>query len=702
MSKLYDPHWEKEARTEEESRKLQVRTGVLVGIFGAILLTFVVVLYQTQIVHGQDYLNSANYSVQEEEPVDSVRGEILDRYGRVLVTNSVRYDITLDTALMGEDRNEILSELLELCREQGVAWNDSLPVSASQPWTYTKTDSLFSYEWEDEEGTVTVRATNLGRLAQGRGWIESAETADVTAEELLRAMAATFGLEIGENEPVSQVHRQLIGVLYELYLRSYEILTSEYTFASDVDITFISAVKERALTGVLIETETSRAYNTPSAAHVLGYTGDITPELWPTYQELGYAMNATVGRAGVEQAFEEYLHGASGRRQIETDDNGKIVAQQWLEEPDPGDNVVLTLDSSLQAVTERYLADFIEALENPAGGAAVVMDMTGGVLAMASYPTYDPGDFWELYGDLSSDTQRPLVNRATMGLYAPGSTFKMVTAVAGLSSGVITPITQVRCTGLYHYYGVNQACWIYPGNHGLENVTQAITDSCNIFFYDTGANLGIATLQDYARQFGLGEYTGIEIPEYRGQMAGPEAAETVGQTWYGGEVLSAAIGQSLSQFTPIQLANYVATLVNGGNHYQAHLLKEVKSSDYSQVVYEYEPELLNSIAIDQTDLDAVLEGMYNLSQTASMAQYFASLPVSVGCKTGTAEVSGQEATATFVCFAPYDNPQVAIALVAEKGSSGGNLAQVAAGILAQYFSTEDSQSSPAQENTLIR
>ena len=701
-NKLFDPQGEREARTEEDSRKLQVRTGVLVGIFGALLLAFVVVLYQTQIVHGQDYRNRANYSVRELETVDSVRGEILDRYGRVLVGNSVSYHVTLDTTLMGEERNAILTQLLELCRELGVEWKDSLPVSQDQPWSYTKEDSLFSYSVEDEEGNVTVRATNLGRLAENRKWVERAQTADLTAEELLRAMASSFGLELGEE--ISQQQRQLLGVLYEIYLRTTGVVSTGYVFAENVGIDLIAGVKERSLTGVKIGTGTSRAYYTSSAAHVLGYTGSITEAMWPTYQELGYAMDDIVGREGVERAFEEYLHGESGRRAIETDTNGKIVTQEWLEEPEPGDHVVLTLDSSLQAVTERYLADFIENLENPAGGAAVVVDMTGGVLAMASYPTYDPGNF--NYSELASDRSSPLVNRTTMGLYAPGSTFKMVTAVAGLSSGVITPATQIQCTGIHNYYGTNQVCWIYTstrGSHGLETVRKAITDSCNIFFYDTGANLGIATLQDYAKQFGLGEYTGIEIPEYQGQMAGPEVAQAAGVTWYGGEVLSAAIGQSLSLFTPLQLANYVATLVNGGNHYQAHLLKEVKSSDYSQTVYQYQPQLLNSIDIQPDDLSAVLGGMYDLAQTPTMARYFSSLPVSVGCKTGTAEVGGGgEATATFVCFAPFEDPEIAICLVAEKGSSGGNLAEVAAGILSQYFSTQGAQTAPVPENTLVR
>lgn len=702
MNKRYDLRRDREPHTEEESRKLQVRTGVLVGIFGAILLAFAVVLYQVQIVHGQDYLASANYSVRELETVDGVRGEILDRYGRVLVSNRISYWVALDTGQMGEGRNDILRRLLALCQAQGVEWNDSLPVSQTAPWSYTRTDSLFYYQGQDEEGNVVLRPTNLGRLAERRGWVEQAQRSNLPAQELLLAMADTFGLEV-EGE-LSQEDRQLIGVLYEIYLRSSDVVTTEYTFAEAVDIAFLSAVKEQGLTGVDIRTSTSRVYQTSSAAHVLGHTGAITPGQMETYQELGYPMDAIVGQGGVEAAFEEYLHGTSGQRAVETDTNGNIVTQEWLEQPDPGDHVVLTLDAGLQAMTEEYLANFIEELDNPAGGAAVVMDMTGGVLAMASYPTYDPAEFWSRYTELSADQERrPLLNRATMGLYAPGSTFKMLTAVAGLSSGAIAASSLVRCTGVYYYYGTPQACWINPGNHGLENVTQAITDSCNIFFYDTSAKVGIATLSDYARQFGLGEYTGIEIPEYPGQMAGPDTAERLGQTWYGGEVLSAAIGQSLSQFTPLQLANYVATLVNGGKHYQAHLLKQVKSDDYSQVVYDYQPVLLNSIEIDQGDLDTVLEGMYDLSLTASMAPYFSDLPVRVGCKTGTAEVSGgREATATFVCFAPYEDPQVAIALVVEQGSSGGNLAEVAAGILRQYFSTQDAQSSVTQENTLLR
>ena len=278
----------------------------------------------------------------------------------------------------------------------------------------------------------------------------------------------------------------------------------------------------------------------------------------------------------------------------------------------------------------------------------------------------------------------------------------MCTATAGLTEGVITPTSITTCTGYYTYYGTTYRCWIAPGNHSTENVVEAIKDSCNVYFYDVGANLGIAKLGEYAAKFGLGQYTGIEIDEYKGSVAGPETSEALGQVWYGGNVLNAAIGQDNNQFTPIQLANYVATLVNGGNRYQAHLLKEVRSADNSGILYEYQPQVLSTIDIDPVNLAAIKQGMYDLAKTASMDRYFGSLPVEVGCKTGTAEVGKSTANAVFVCFAPFDDPQVAICLVAEKGASGGNLAQIAAGILDQYFSTGSSLDSSTPENTLIR
>ena len=706
MNNPFDHTHIQEERAEREARRLKLRTNLLIALFCAVLVGFFAALYQAQVVNGANYRSSINYTIVQTEQVNSVRGDILDRYGRTLVTNEISYNVELDTDAMGDNRNAILRQLLDICRAQGVTWTDGLPITQSAPWTFT-TDTPYAYQTQNGDGESVTRLTALGSLAQECKWVDSAEKAKLTSGELLAKMCETFGLiEAGEAPP--QADREMAGVLYELYLRLYEINNNNYVFARGVDITFISLVKENALDGVRIQTVTSRRYETNYAAHVLGYTGAITQSTKERYQELGYPMNATVGVAGVELAFEESLHGVSGTRVMELDNNGNIVSQQWQKEPEPGDNAVLTLDIALQSTTEDLLAQYAAAQEESGPMAAAVVDMTGGVLALASYPTFDLSTFRENFDALVADENEPLNNRATQGLYAPGSTFKMLTAVAALSEGKITTTERIECTGIYrHFSDVNSQphCWIWDsvrGVHGLDDVTRAITDSCNIFFYEAGLRTGIANLRKYAQQFGLGEYTGIEISEYKGWVAGPETSAHFNQQWYDGSTMSASIGQENNQFTPLQLANYVATLVNGGNHYACHLLKEFKSSDYSQVTQVYEPELLHTIDIGEKELDAVLQGMYNLSETASMSRYFSSLPVKVGCKTGTAQVATKTANAVFVCYAPYDDPQVALCLVAEQGASGGNLAELAAGILAQYFSTDSSLNTVTGENTLLR
>ena len=703
MSRFIDFHSNnKDTHTEDEGHRLRVRSTLLMVFFACLLLTFFSVLYRLQVVEGAQWRANANYNVTQSETVDGVRGEILDRYGRVLVSNELGYSVELDTSLMGENTNQILSRLMELCKAERVEWSDSLPISQEAPWRYTKEDNLFAYISQSESGEEQILSTQLGRLAEAYGWVKDAASANLTAQELMEKMCETFSVE---TEALTPQVRQLLGVLYEVSLRQEQITYNTYTFATDVSISFITRVKELGLPGVSIVTSTNRVYNTTAAAHVLGRVGLISAEEWPTYQAQNYPMDAYVGKDGVELAFESYLHGTSGTRLLETDENGTVISQQWQSEPQPGNHVVLTLDSALQVRTEQLLGDFVQKLDNPAGAAAVMVDMSGGVLALASYPTYDLSTYTQDYNDLLSDPAKPLLNRATQGVYAPGSTFKMVTAVAGLSEGLITPTSTTYCSGIYTYYPDYQpVCWIRTstgGSHGSETVTDAIKDSCNIFFYDLGRRLGIDRLDEYAAAFGLGQYTGIELPESKGTVAGPETTEKLGGVWYAGQTLSAAIGQDNNLFTPIQLANYVATLVNGGNRYETHLLREVKSSDYSQVVYQYQPQLAATIDIDPEDLAAVKQGMYNLAQTASMAQYFSKLPVTVGCKTGTAEVEGSDANATFVCFAPYDDPQVALCLVAEKGSAGGNLASLAASMLEQYFSAQDNLGETTQENTLL-
>ena len=674
-------------------------------------------LYDAQMIHGAEYLARSQNSIAETQTVEAARGDILDRYGRVLVSNRVTYQVALNTDAMEKNRNDILLALIRIARDAGVEWEDTLPITAQPPFRYT-TDTPFQYPTTDEEGSPTTSLTRLGRLAVKMKWIDD-PTADgaqgaplPTAEELLEKMRESFQLELEGADM-----RAVAGVLYELYYRSMVNSWPPYVFAEGVDIDFISKVKEQGLSGVEIEAATVRTYNTEYAAHLLGRVGAI--ENWDAYKDLDldgdgtpdYEMDDTVGKEGAELAFESYLRGTAGVREVERNTSGKVVSEKWTTAPQPGDNVVLTIDIDLQKQVENILSQAIPQLasEDTEGAACVVMDVNRAeVLASASYPSYHLATYSADLAENSADPLKPFLNRAFQGVYAPGSTFKMVTAVAGLESGIIEPDTEIMDTGVYTYYQDDgPQCWYwrqYRRKHGLVNVSEALEVSCNVFFFDVGRRVGIQGLQEFAAKFGLGEPTGIELYEETGVMAGPEYTQSMGQTWYEGSTLSVAIGQESSQFTPLQLANYIATLVNGGTRYSAHLLKEVKSSDFSQVLYTYEPEVLDSIDIQPENLDAVKAGMLALTTgKGSLARYFQDLPVQVGAKTGSAQVNAEtESNAVFVCFAPYDDPQIAISLVVEKGGSGSTLASIAADILRYYFSAEESREETLTENTLIR
>ena len=748
-------------------------------------------LYDLQINNGADYYEQSQRRVAETQTVESARGQILDRNGQVLVSNRVVYQVTLDTSLMkdedkdavttaGSRRNDTLLALIEAARAEGVEWTDNLPISKTEPFTFT-TDTPYYTTSVDEEGEVVHTLTRLGRLALELGWLEEDPTLDPEkaaapapepeepglldrivdfftggggeepapepeeeepyeppdAQALLGAMCRTFGLRgagavdeeetpegdipalnLGDLDPEDA--RAVAGVLYELYLRSTGVYqANEYVFAQEVDIDFISRVKEQSLPGVVIEATTVRQYHTPYAAHLLGRVTPIFPEEVEYYTSLDedgdgvpdYSLNDTVGRDGVEQAFESYLRGNPGMRTVERNTEGKIVSETWLEEPEPGGNVVLTLDIGLQGYVEQVLAASVPAIdveEETGGAACVVLDVdTAEVLTCASYPTYDITRYNADYNQYASDPTMPLLNRALQGLYAPGSTFKMVTAVAGLETGIIEPDTEIEDLGRYTYWSSPQPmCWIYwqrGTTHGWINVSEAIEVSCNYFFYEVGREVGIDVLVDYATRFGLGQYTGIELFEEKGVMASPEFTESLGGTWYEGSVLSVAIGQESSQFTPVQLANYIATLVNGGTRNAVHLLKEVKSGDFSQVEYTYEPQVLGTIEIETENLQAVKAGMLALTTQGSVSQHFRDLPFQAGGKTGSAQVDDQtDANAIFVCFAPYDDPEVALALVVERGGSGSELGAMAADILSYYFSVQETRDEAPQENTLVR
>ena len=666
------------------------RVIALLVFFGAFLLLFAAVLYDAQILHGGENRAKSISSNAASETVTASRGIITDRNGKVLVSNRLAYTLVFDRSGFDDDAalNAAILRLVQLCEETGTGWNDTLPIG---------------------------RVGNFLRYSNARSetfdkFIEKNDlTSGASGRQLLSELRELYHVDESLSEREA---RLIVGVRYELHSRD------SYTFAEDVSTEVLSLITDGRYEGVTIRTASARVYNTALAAHILGTIGPIWQEEWSSnedtgyvgYADKGYSMNDLVGKDGVEKAFESYLRGTDGRRLITTDETGKITGELYTREPQPGGTVALTLDIDLQADVEAALAETISGMidkdSNERGGAAAVVSVgTGEVLALASYPTYDLSTFNEDYDELVNDQRLPMFNRATQGIYAPGSTFKMVTAVAALESGIITPSSIIQDRGIYTYYKDPQPmCWIYSqtgSTHGRINVSQAITDSCNYFFYEVGRLTGIRTLDSYASQFGLGQSTGIEIGDSSGVLASPEWAESHDQEWTDGQTITAAIGQSYNLFTPLQLANYVATLVSGGDHYQAHLLKNVKAYDNSRLLYMYDDKPMNTVEISDSTLSAVTRGMHELTVSGSVAYAFENCVVSAGAKTGSAQVGTDIANGVFVAYAPYEKPEIAVAIVIEKGGSGAALANTAVEIINSWFSRAQ-DGTAIGENTLLK
>lgn len=667
------------------------RVYVLLGFFCAFLVLFFAVLYDAQVVHGSENRARSITSNTASETVTASRGIITDRNGKVLVSNRLAYTLVVDKSSFGKDEaalNDAIWQLIQLCQEQGVTWNDTLPMTTGSSPQLTSKSLTESFREYLEDNKLPT---------------------DGGSAEVLAAMRKLYKVDDSYTDAQA---RLIVGVRYELDGRS------SYTFAEDVSTELLGRITDGKYRGVTIKTAAARVYNTKLAAHILGTVGAIWQEEWRSdestgyvgYADKGYNMNDLVGKDGVEKAFEEYLHGNDGKRLITTDENGKITGELYTREPQPGGTVALTIDIDLQQVVEDTLASTIQGMidkdSNERGGAAAVIQVgTGEVLAMASYPTYDLETFNQDYDELVKDERLPMFNRATQGVYAPGSTFKLCTSVAALEEGIITPSTIIEDKGIYTYYVDPQPmCWIWRQahtTHGRINVSQAIVDSCNYFYYEVGRLTGIKKLDEYATAFGLGQSTGIEIGDVSGVLASPEWAEAHDREWTDGQTITAAIGQSYNLFTPLQLANYVATLVSGGEHYEAHLLKNVKSYDNSRVIDVYDKGPLNDLNISDSTMAAVTKGMHDLTYD-SLRSAFSRCVVEAGAKTGSAQVGTDIANGTFVAYAPYDDPEIAIAIVVEKGGSGSLLANAAVDIINAWFTRDGTGATAAGEDTLMR
>ncbi len=657
--------------------------------------------------------------------VQAVRGEIYDRNGKPLVTNTYIYDLTYDYSLFptdAMDRNQAILktlEILDTCGQSGQLCSNYYPLEGMYPHLVysaaAETPGTQEYETLlsviDSSGlrSTLVKRIRLSEgvtLSRAQDMFDAAPLEYVTAQVLVDFFVTTYRLDETQAEGELRLFDdtqtdRLLRVYWGMEATGFSRV-NDYILARDVSMEAITCAREWGIDGIGFSLSTKRVYAYPGyASHILGQTGPIYAEDWPYYKELGYNMNATVGISGCEAAFEAYLHGQDGVKVVVEDADGRIVDEYMKTEAVAGQDIYLTIDIDLQIAAENGLRDNIQYLQTAYGrsdctaGAAVAIDPgTGEILALASYPSFDLTTFNSDYNSLLSDEALPLYNRALFGLYAPGSTFKPGVAAAALTEGVIGTDTLLECDGIYTYYKSYQpTCWVYNSasspihKHGLITVSEALRVSCNCFFYETGRRLGIALMNQYCSLYGLGLPTGIELGESTGILAGPDyRTQSHGVQWQDTDTIAAAIGQSDNAFTPLQLASYLSTLVNGGTRYEAHLLSRVRNFATHTDTLISTPTVASSFALDEAYRLEIIGAMEQAVATSSgVSQYMSRLPVTVAGKTGTAQTGGKQTdNGLFVCCAPSRNPDIVVAAVVER-AGGGSYASMTAGRILDAF-----------------
>lgn len=669
--------------------------------------------------------HKTNGTTERTVILQAVRGQIYDREGRVLVSNSYTYDITIDYSVFPKEedkRNDIiigvLSAMTELRGYAGyteerypfVGEYPNLEYSEKAYDTQTNTYSSLVYFIEESP----LRADGISKLRK-EGYSRAAATEEfdadplkyVSADSIVDYMIEEYGLLLTDGDGDTRYYSDpevdlLLKIRYGMVISGFS-RANDFTFLKDVPLDTITSVLEMGFDGVWYSTSAQRVYEYPGyASHILGQTGPIYAENWEYYKAQGYNMNATVGISGCELAFEEYLRGSDGVKVIVEDRQGNVVDEYIKVEPITGKDVYLTIDMDLQIAAEDGLRDNVEYVndiptgaDSRAGALTAVDPSSGEVLALASYPSFDLTTLGENYNTLAADKALPLLNRALQGTYAPGSTFKPGVALAAMCEGVVGSDSLIDCTGIYRYYDSYQPkCWVYNSTsspirmHGEINAVEALEVSCNCYFYDVGRLMGIDALNKYSNGYGLGLSTGIELAEATGILAGPRHRQDYHLIdWQPTDTIAAAIGQSDNAFTPLQLSSYISTLVNCGTRYRAHLLYRVVDFSSGETVYAPEPEILSAMELPRQYVNTVIEGMERVvSETDVVRRFMRNVPVTVAGKTGTAQIGGNQSdNGLFVCFAPSEKAEIVISSVIEK-CGGGSYASMAAGrVLEAYY-----------------
>ena len=663
---------------------------VLIYVLGIILIAR---LFDLQIVHGAEYREESNTRLTRESVLEASRGAILDKTGATLVDSKIQFSLEMykskvDTAIL----NQSILNMINVLEKYETSYVDSFPIKI-EPFEFTIS----------EQELLSWKKSN--KLSE-----------DITAEQAFYKFKSKYGIDTNNIQDA----RKIMAIRYEASQKGYSS-TKAIRIADNISREAVAEFSESSdkFVGINIVVEPVRQYTSGSlASHILGYAGKINSQEYEQRKST-YGSNDIIGKTGIEYVFEEYLKGKNGTKQIDMAVDGTTTAEYVSKEATAGSDVVLTIDANLQKVTEDALASNIQKIAsggfgkayNAKAGACVVMNVNSGeVLAMASYPNYDPSDFvggisTEAWNNYTNNTAKPLVDKAIQNSYSPGSTYKMVTAIAGLESGAINLNTKINDVGVYRKYGISMNCWYYTDyhrGHGYLNVSEAIEKSCNYFFYETGDRMGIDKLAEFARYFGLGTKTGIELQgETAGVLADRETKKQKhpdDQNWNPGNTLNASIGQGDNEFSPLQMARYISMLANGGHKIDVSIVKTIRNSDGSEASREeinkfvnkklgLEEDTQEEKQLNQNYLNAVLQGMKSVTSDTGGTAYvrFKDFNISVGGKTGSAEAPNNQVHAWFVGFAPFENPEIAIVVMVENGGHGNYTAEVVRDIMGEYF-----------------
>ena len=688
-----------------ETKLIFKRCVTLVILVMLILGAYILKLMDFQIFNYTTYADSALSYTASSIKVTAARGEILDRYGRTIASNRMGYAIIFQASefnkLKNPERNEIIYRLTRIIdenegrNEDGTPkWEDSCPLVV------------------DEWGHVSFADDADSAIRKMEIMLELQTYA--TPQNCFDEMADRY-----ETEGLApNVARVIMGVRLEMELCGFNSSTP-FTFAGDISQETMQVISENAnfFRGVTVSIVPIREYTEGTLApHLIGLTGKIYAEEFEKLRKKGYGYNDVVGKFGVEKEYEDTLRGTNGIKKVRHDENGNVIYSEYTREPKAGNTVVLTIDSDLQRAAQESIENLVKA-QQAAGiegsgadanaGAVVVMNVnTFEVLAAATYPSFNLSSYLQDYSDLSKNPDNPLFNRALSGGYAPGSTFKPAMALAALQEYENTkdsgnPIgidrnEQITCEGYMILEEFGGQRFLCDGVHGQVNVTKAISVSCNIFFYTISQRIGISKMNDYCKQLGLGSKTGVGLGESVGILAGAEERASRNMNWFTGDTLQAAIGQSDNRFTPMQICTYMSTLANGGTRYSATLIKTVKSYDMSETVREdaeTNKTMLAKLEASDTMMSIVKEGMRSVTEDGTASDTFENYQLKIGGKTGTADTNQsakhedkvESPNAVFIAFAPYDNPEIAVAVIGEKCGHGKVMAQVARDVFDAYF-----------------